>query len=174
MDKRDFKLEVKTVGDEGTFEGMLSVYGEKDSQNDVMEPNAFTKSIFENRGKVPMLWQHDTKSPIGTLSLEDTPKGLKVVGDLVLEVAQAREAYALLRKGVIRGLSIGYSTVKSQMISGVRHLKEVRLYEGSLVTFQSGPSAQVSSVKSDENAELARILDEFNANLQRDLRRLGL
>jgi uncharacterized protein len=52
--------------------------------------------------------------------------------ELVLEVPEAKSAYALLKKGVIRGLSIGYDTIKSVMDGGVRKLTELKLWEISL------------------------------------------
>jgi hypothetical protein len=53
---------------------------------------------------------------------------------LVLDVPKARETYSLLKAKVLRGLSIGYDTVKSDVVGGVRRLKELKLFEISVVT----------------------------------------
>jgi phage head maturation protease len=37
-----------------------------------------------------------------------------------MESAKARECFALMKKGVLKGLSIGYDVVKDQVKSGVR------------------------------------------------------
>lgn len=156
---KDYRLDVKSVSEEGEFEGMLSVYNVVDLGNDMVLPGAFTKTIEEHGGKVPMLWQHDTKEPIGDLYLTDTPTGLKVKGELVLDVQRAREAHSLLKKGSIRGLSIGYEKVKHEMVKGVRHLKELKLYEGSIVTFPMLPVAQVTAVKAETKADFISELE---------------
>ena len=57
-----------------------------------------------------------------------------------------------MREGIIRGLSIGYKSIKETMAGSVRHLREIRLYEGSLVTFGANPEALVTAVKADETA----------------------
>ena len=152
---RDIRFEVKTLTADGTFEGLLSPYGNVDQGDDLVERGAFTKSLEQSGHVVPMLWQHNPDSPIGTLTLNDQADGLYCKGAFLLEkdtngnhlVPDAAKAYALLKSGVIRGLSIGYATVKAQTVNGIRHLKELTLFEGSVVTFPMNLSAGVSTVK---------------------------
>lgn len=151
MQTKDFKFELKALAEDGTFEGYLSVFNVIDLGNDVVEPGAFTKTIQEQKGTVPLLWQHRTDKPIGTLTLEEDQYGLKVNGKLLLEVQQGREAYTLVKSGVIKGLSIGFEAIKKQVEKGVRRLKEIRLYEGSIVTFPMLPIAQITGIKSLED-----------------------
>lgn len=151
MQTKDFKFELKALAEDGTFEGYLSVFNVIDLGNDVVEPGAFTKTIQEQKGTVPLLWQHRTDKPIGTLALEEDQYGLKVNGKLLLEVQQGREAYTLVKSGVIKGLSIGFEAIKKQVEKGVRRLKEIRLYEGSIVTFPMLPIAQITGIKSLED-----------------------
>ena len=68
---------------------------------------------------------------------------------MLLDVARAKEAYALLKEGVLSGLSIGYSPRRYRMDpdTGVRLLAELDLWEVSLVTFPANDAAQVSVVK---------------------------
>lgn len=148
MTTKDFKFELKAMSEDGTFEGYLSVFDVVDRGGDLVEKGAFSKTIKEAPGGfVPMLWQHDEKKPIGKLYLSEDDYGLKVRGELSLGVAQADEAYKLLKDGVVRGLSIGYKAIRKQMDKGVRHLKEIALFEGSVVTFPMLPLAQVTAVK---------------------------
>lgn len=151
MKTKDFKLDLKSVNDDGTFEGYLSVFGVVDLGSDLVEQGAFTKTLQEQGGKFVMLWQHDTKQPIGEFEAEQDEYGLKVKGTLIMGLKQAQEALALLKAGVIRGLSIGYKSIKDQMVKGIRHLKEIKLYEGSIVTFPMLPVAQIDlgTVKSE-------------------------
>lgn len=149
--KLTFLFKANALTEEGTFEGDLSVYDIVDLGGDSVIPGAFSKSLKENAGRVPLLWQHDPSRPIGYLDLTDSTKSLKAKGTLLIEdVPQAREAHALLKAGVLKGLSIGYETVKDTMEKGVRKLLEVKLWEGSIVTFPMLPAAQVSAVKANE------------------------
>lgn len=149
--KRQMRIDLKTLNEDGTFEGLLSPYNNVDAGGDVVEPGAYTKTLQENGTTVPVLWQHDQKCPIGNLELEDAPDGLHCKGQLLLELPEAKKAYLLLKAKVIKGLSIGYDAIKAQVVDGVRHLKEIRLWEGSVVTFGMNPLAVVTSVKSMES-----------------------
>jgi len=161
MFKKDLKFDIKAVSQTGTFEGLLSVYGVVDLGNDVVLKGAFTKTILDHGGVIPMLWQHDPAQPIGTLELTDSDEGLQVKGTFLLEVKQAQEAYALVKAGVIRGLSIGYDAIKKNIKDGVRQLSEVKLWEGSVVTFPMLPAAQITSVKSETKDDFLTVLDEM-------------
>ena len=83
-------------------------------------------------------------------SLFEDANGLYMKARLLLDVAQAREAYALMKAGVVRGLSIGYSvkSAKRNPDTGVRELLAVDLWEISLVTLPANEAAQVTVVKS--------------------------
>jgi len=148
MEHRTFKCELKALETEGEFEGYAAVFGNRDEQGDVIERGAFTKTLQENGGRGPILWQHRPDEPIGIgLSAVEDDKGLRVRGRLALETTRGREAWALLKQGVLRGLSIGYDAIKEFWESGVRHLKEIRLWEWSLVTFPANPLARVTATK---------------------------
>ncbi len=158
MNKSAFKLEIKEMGStEGTFTGLASVYGNKDLGGDVVMPGAFAKTLNDKNGEVPILWQHDTCEPIGLGKLNDSNDGLQIKGELVLESPVAQKAYGLMRRGVLKGLSIGYDTVKEDIKDSTRFLKEIKLWEVSLVTFPMNQAAGVQSVK--------RIEDEFRTDL---------
>lgn len=167
MDRKDFQFEVKSLGDSGSFVGLASVYGNVDLGGDLVEAGAF-RDTLQSSDRVPALWQHRTDEPVGYFKLRDTPEGLEAQGQLLLDIQRAKEAYSLMKNGVIRGLSIGYVVPNggSRMINGVRHLKQIILKEISLVTFPMNELASVASVKSDEHAELAHYLSEFNDNLR--------
>jgi len=148
MEKLGLRFEVKQLDEAGVFEGYAAVFGNEDLGGDVIEPGAFKKTLKENP-TLPILWQHDVREPIGvTLEACEDGKGLRVRGQLNLETSRGREAYALLKQGALRGLSIGYDTIKEAWHGSVRRLKEVRLWEWSLVTFPMNPKAQITAVKS--------------------------
>jgi HK97 family phage prohead protease len=145
--KKAFSVSIKEIAPDGSFEGLLAVYNNKDLGGDLIEPGAFTKTIKENGPEVVLLWQHKSDRPIGTLQLIDSPTALKVKGQIAMEVPDGLNAYRLIKAKVIKGMSIGYDTIKDQVENGVRLLKEVRLWEGSIVTFPMNTSAMITSVK---------------------------
>jgi HK97 family phage prohead protease len=156
---KDFSFRLKSLKDDGTFEGLAAVYGNEDLGGDIIEPGAFTKTIKDKNGVVPILWQHDSREPIGRGDLKDTKEGLAITGKLVLESDVATKAYALMKADVLQGLSIGYDTVVSEYDreNDIRRLKELKLWEVSVVTFPMNPKATISAVKA---AEMADTLDE--------------
>jgi HK97 family phage prohead protease len=146
---KDFTFEVKEVGDAGQFTGYASVYGIVDDQNDVVEAGAFTKTMRE-RPEVPILWRHDHNEIIGKGTLVDSESGLIVNGQLSLGLQSAKDAYTRLKDGLVKGLSIGYKAIAPVMSKGKRMLREIKLYEVSLVPFPSNDLALVMSVKEDD------------------------
>ena len=150
---KDFAFAIKSIGDAGEFEGYGAVFDNVDFGGDVIAPGAFAttiKNFSQSKRKLPMLWQHDTHSPIGIFEeFSEDEKGLWVKGKIFLNVQKGLEAHELMRGGAISGLSIGYGVVKSDRDekSGVRTLKELELFEVSVVTFPMNDEARVDSVK---------------------------
>lgn len=147
---RDFGLEVKAVEDDGTFSGYGSVFGVKDSYNEIVAPGAFAESLAEIKRKgrpLPVLWQHRADQPMGVYDvLKEDEKGLYVEGRLLKnDVAQAKEAYALMKAGAVSGLSIGYYVRDDSFDekTRIRTLKRLDLVEVSLVTFPANPEARI-------------------------------
>lgn len=148
----DCQLSVKELDTTGVFAGYGSVFNLIDSQRDMVLPGAFLDSLRAHAWGVKLLWQHDAKEPIGVIEeLREDDQGLYVRGRLLMDIARAREAYALLKEGVVSGLSIGYSPVRYRIDpdSGVRLLAKVDLWEISLVTFPANDAARVTVVKED-------------------------
>jgi len=132
---------------EGRFSGMASAFGNVDKGGDVVGAGAFTKTLLE-QPVVPVLWMHDPTEPIGvSVTLEQTAGGLKIEGQLVMDVQRAREAHALMAAGAVKGLSIGYKVVTRSFKGAVRHLHELKLVEVSLVPFPMNTLATISAVK---------------------------
>lgn len=158
-----FKFEIKNLTEQGTFEGYLSVYDIVDLGNDVVEKGAFDKTLKESGGEIPLLYMHDQRTPIGSLEVESDQRGLKVKGELVLGVQKAQEVYELMKAGVMKGLSIGFKTVKRKMVKGIRHLQEVKLVEGSVVVFPMMPLATITNVKGEKGLKVR----DFDQELER-------
>jgi HK97 family phage prohead protease len=161
MQRLDFSLELKAVSDDGTFEGYASVFGNRDGGGDIVERGAFTKTLRERGAKgIKMLADHDPTKRVGVWDeMVEDERGLKVRGRLLVEKAIGKEAHIDLKAGALDGLSIGYR-VKSDAYDGRRRarlLKELDLFEISLVPFPMNEAARVTAVKSltvDEIREL--------------------
>jgi HK97 family phage prohead protease len=156
MELKTFPLKIKSIDDDNgdecddrEFSGLASTYGEPpDLGGDVVMKGAFTKSIQSQGKGVPILWQHRTGSPIGVGKIADAPTGLLLNGKLVMADPVARRAYAHMKAGSVRGLSIGYDPIKATpRDDGGRDLHEIRLHEVSVVTLPMNPKAEVAGVK---------------------------
>ena len=150
MKHQSFPLEIKSLTENGTFAGYASVFDVVDSQRDVMRRGAFAATLKGRKTPVQLLWQHQWDSPIGVLAqIFEDAHGLYVEGRLLLGVAKAREAYALLKAGALKGLSIGFTVQKARRNpdTGARELLAVELFEVSLVTLPANEVATVTVVK---------------------------
>lgn len=154
MKFRQVAFKAETVAEDGTFKGYASVFGNVDSYGEIVAPGAFKESLarIQKAGDpVPVLWQHDSRQPIGgDDSLTEDDKGLKAGGFLLIDaIPLAKQAHELMKRRVVKGLSIGYFVEKSSMDekSGIRTLERLDLQEYSIVTFPANTLAQVDSVK---------------------------
>ncbi len=146
----DISFSVKSMQENGVFSGYASVFGVVDSQNDVIMQGAFARSLKRRAGEVKLLWQHQVDEPIGVFTvIREDSHGLYVEGRLLLDLQRGKEAYSLLKNGAINGLSIGYSVVDVgyNAENNIRLIKEVELWEVSLVTFPANEAAVVMGVK---------------------------
>ena len=166
MNTLDFPLKVKSLTDEGTFEGYGSIFGNVDSYSEKVAPGAFIESLTKGRREgshVKMLWNHDPMQPIGVWEdLAEDSKGLWGKGRLILEVPKARETHALMKAGAIGGLSIGYREQEADQDGNVRVLKKLDLMEISPVTFPANTRAKITGVKSEALIG-AEILEKLKA-----------
>jgi uncharacterized protein len=150
FDTKFVRSEIKAASD-GSFEGLLSPYNVVDQGGDMVMPGAYSKTLSDRGNKRVLLWQHMSDCPIGELTLQDKSDGLYAKGQLLLEIPEAKKAYQLIKSGIVSGLSIGFRSMNDGYTDkGVRQLKEIALFEGSIVTFPMAEEAQISSVKNVE------------------------
>ncbi|WP_250528835.1 HK97 family phage prohead protease [Caballeronia sp. ATUFL_F1_KS4A] len=152
---RAFDLDVKSVDESGYFSGYGSVFGNVDSYGEIVAPGSFKKSLAEIKSSgraLPILWQHNTNTPIGSWSgLKEDDHGLFGEGELWLsDSPSAKIAYRGMKAKAITGLSIGYYVNNSSFNekTGERTLIELDLVEISIVTNPANPEARVEAVKS--------------------------
>lgn len=152
------QTDLQAITESGIFEGYACLFGIEDLGHDVIAKGAFAKSL-SRRGVngVKLLSQHDPAQPIGRwLDIREDAKGLYVKGQLLPQIDKAKEILAMMKNGILDGLSIGFRTIKSRkspigsVHAGCRHLLEVDLWEISVVTFPMQPEARVNCLKNED------------------------
>lgn len=153
-EKRAFAFDVREAVDETRrIEGYAVVFNSETDLagefTEVIRRGAFNKTLQE--GDPVALWQHDQTQPIGrrsagNLSLEQDDHGLKFSLDLP-DTQLGRDAYTLIKTGIVRGMSFGFSVIKQAWdeTRRLRELLEVRLYEVSPVTWPAYEATRVEA-----------------------------
>ena len=164
-------LQIKRLSDR-EFEGHGSIFGNEDLGGDVVMPGAFKRSLAQHRKakSLPqMFWMHDpSRVPGKWTSMGEDENGLVVKGVLA-DTPLGNEIHTLLQMDAVKGLSIGYQTIDQDFDDeGRRLLKEVELWEVSVVSLPMNPLAQVTHAKSQLSAvgEYVPTLKEFERILR--------
>lgn len=149
------RLKIKSVSETGEFSGYGSIFGVKDSDQDIVVKGAFKKSLeaWNEKGALPaLLWMHDTSEPLGIFTkMQEDDNGLYLEGKLLIDDDPlAKRAHAHMKAGSLSGLSIGYALndYEYDREKEAFILKEIDLWEVSLVTFPANDQARIDEVKS--------------------------
>ena len=172
---------VKADDTSGIIESYVSIFGIADDSwmNDIVEPGAFLKTISERgpigSNRIRVLYQHAIREVIGLpLLLEEHAReklpddilkrfptasgGLFARTQIIMDVQRGREAFALYKSGAMNEWSFGFDTIDSWIEERekvtYRHLREIRLWEYSPVTWGANPATTTVSVKSDDENRL--------------------
>lgn len=165
---RNVAFKATAVTDAGTFSGYASVFGNEDTYGEIVAAGAFAESIDELKASgdpLPVLWQHNSSQPIGgsDMLVEDA-HGLKTDGFLLIdEIPQAKAAHTLMKRRIVKGLSIGYYVRDSSYDekTQIRTLKKLDLVEYSIVTFPANELATVDNVKAAAKLKTIREFESF-------------
>jgi HK97 family phage prohead protease len=154
----------------------LAKFDNIDADNDMIKKGSFTKSIQErgpeassNRRIAYLRW-HDWEKPIGKfLSLSEDDYGLFAVAQLG-QSQIGEDAWNDYNDGIIREHSIGFQYIQDKMrwiddmnapAQGYWMISELKLYEGSAVTFGANENTNVVEVmKSEQKIEKAVKISE--------------
>jgi HK97 family phage prohead protease len=157
MKRRNLPFKVKAVDEKGAFSGYASVFGVVDLQGEEVAKGAFEQTLeeAEELGRLPkLLWMHDDREPIGGFTkMAEDDRGLWVEGKLLIDAGPVeKRAYAHMKEGLIDGLSIGFNLypggLEFDAKRGVTILKNIKLWEVSVVSFPACEEARIESVKS--------------------------
>lgn len=154
MHNRELKtIQFKTEAfneEEGIFSGYGAVFGNVDSGGDIIEHGAFTKTLAKGWERVKILALHnDGILPIGRpIELREDENGLYLKAK-ISDTTTGRDVKTLIKDGVLSELSIGYEPAVFEFDENqIRHLKEVELFEISVVTWAMNAQALITDYKS--------------------------
>lgn len=139
----------------GNVSGYFSTWDKVDYSGDVMMRGCFTKSINERfpKNQIKFLYQHDSWKPLGKLNLlQEDEKGLYFEAKMT-DTTWGVDMLKLYRDEVIDQHSIGFQTIKAieEQIGEdeeITRITEVKLWEGSAVTFACNDDTPFSGFKS--------------------------
>ena len=127
--------------------GYASRFDERDLGGDTLRRGAFAASLLARPAPRPMLYRHDTDTPVGVWDrIVEDATGLYVEGRLQAGTPLSDRIIALVASGAVDGLSIGYRTQRSRPLDGGRELLELELWEVSVVAFPMLPTARIDAV----------------------------
>lgn len=172
---------------EGEFIGYASVFGNKDSYGDVVLAGAFANTLAEWERKgvpIPLLWGHNTADPdfnLGELvTAEEDDHGLKVHGKLDMESPKSAQTYRLLKSGRVNQMSFAYRVVDGAYVQpegegktwrdAFYELRELELYEVSIVPIGANSATEILAVKSAVGAMAAKAGRSLSAKNENALR----
>jgi len=150
--------------------------GNVDLDNDVIVPEAFTKTIQE-RGPIGknLIWSLvDHKSSMKYAL--GKPKELYVEGNALIAVTEiigtemGEDMLKLYEANLINQHSIGFSTIKSEMdnSTGIRTIKELMLYEGSAVLWAA--NSETPTLAMYKGMDQADLQETLNGRLEKLLK----
>jgi HK97 family phage prohead protease len=161
LEYKNFTAEIKDIDAKAmTVTGYWSKFGNVDYDDDIIAPGAASKTIAERgpmgSNEIFFLNQHNWSQPHGKPTvLEAQEKGIYFESKIA-PTSYGKDALVLYSEGIVVQHSIGFSTVKADydQKTGVRTIKEIKLYEGSNVTLGANPETPFTGFKSLTMAEI--------------------
>lgn len=154
--KQAFPLASFKVADrsKGTFEAIVSVFGNIDVDNDIVLPGAFAdslKSWEESGDPIPVIWSHMWNDPfahIGKVTeAVETKDGLQITGQLDVEKPFAAQVYDLMAERRIKEFSFAYDVIEADRKGAIRELKKLNVWETGPTLKGANPETQLIGVK---------------------------
>ncbi len=136
-------LELRAVEDGNTLVGYAAVFdspSEPMPYTEFVRRGAFSKTLTDG-ADVRLLIDHEgvplARTKSGTLALEEDERGLRVEAELDPANPDAMRVLSAMRRGDLSQMSFAFKTIKDAYNEdrSVRELKEVKLFDVSIVTF---------------------------------------
>ncbi|QQM15101.1 capsid maturation protease [Gordonia phage TinaLin] len=151
---------------DGEFIGYASVFGNKDSYGDVVEPGAFTETLkaWDESGQlIPLYWAHNTSDPdynVGhVVKAEQDEVGLKVHVKIDLDSPKGPQVYRLVKGRRVGQMSFMYEVEEGEYVTPIGSdgaksyedayysLKRLKVHEVSVVQVGANQSTEITAVK---------------------------
>lgn len=170
---KTFTAEFKAVDTEaGTFEAIVSVFGNKDLGGDIVMPGAFTDSLnlWSAKGDpLPIIWSHDWDDPaahIGyCLEAKETDRGLWVKGKLDIDRPFAEQVHHLLKNRRVTQFSFGYFADEIKWVEDSdsgrmsRELHRISVFEVGPTLLGMNPDTELLNAASATRAKSETVPD---------------
>lgn len=136
-------LEVRAENDGKTLVGYAAVFDSPSEPlpwTEFVKRGAFAKTLKDG-ADVRLLIDHEgiplARTKSGTLALEEDDRGLRVEAELDPSNPDAARVISAMRRGDMSQMSFAFRTIKDSWSSdrSSRELREVQLYDVSVVTF---------------------------------------
>lgn len=197
--KQQANIQIKAGPDDGLAEGQFtayaSVFGNIDSYGDVVVKGAFANSLAEwidSGNPIPLLFGHNMSDPdynIGHVeSAVEDDHGLLITAQVDISSPKGLQVYKMLKGRRINQMSFAYDIIDAGMAERPKvgetvsedgsvptesfyELRELKLYEVSVVTIGANQDTEILAVKAHEIAEdtkAGRVLSAKNESELRD------
>ena len=158
--KGNYFDEMDDEDDKGVIKGYASMFNNVDSDNDVITRGAYAKTLQENSERIAFLYQHNMQQPIGKpLSMKEDDKGLYIEAK-ISNSSLGKDVKTMVSEGILKEFSVGFIPIKEEIVGNYNHIKEIKLFEFSLVTLAANPLAQVTEYKGTKSVD--NLIDEFD------------
>ncbi|MES2341738.1 MAG: phage major capsid protein [Pseudomonadota bacterium] len=153
-------LQIKAVDPEQRIITGIASSASTDRMGDVVEPDGAEYDL-----PLPLLWQHDSRSPIGhVIAAKVTKAGIEITAkiaqmDVPGKLKDALDyAWQCISTGLVRGLSIGFQSLEESYDreTGGFHYIRWSWYELSAVTIPANQDATIQTVKALDVGLVAR------------------
>jgi uncharacterized protein len=172
-------LEAKADDEAGTFEALVSVFGNVDSVGDRVMPGAFSKTLekWQQTGDpIPVILSHQWNDPMAHIGVvhpgdaKEVDRGLWVKGHLdVADNEVARQVHKLMRRRSLREFSFGYRVPQGGQKrgkDGANEVTEIDLVEVGPTLKGANPETELHAVKSAlEDRTLEQELQDVKTQL---------
>lgn len=174
MFKKDYSVQFKAAGDDG---GRIVAYAatfdrEPDSYGDVIAPGAFKNTLKdwkESGNVIPLLFGHRTDDPSmnigGVDAIKEDERGLRIEATFDKDSETAQYVRRLVLEKRLSKLSFAYDVLDQGTIvlddgREANELREIKLYEISLVPIPANRHAEVVESKSADASDVADDSDD--------------
>lgn len=169
---KSYKANFKALPEEGdgTFEAIVSVFGNVDLVGDRVVKGAFEKSLqkwSKSGDPIPVIHSHrwdDLDAHVGiVLEAEEREEGLWVKGQIDMDDPAAAKVYKLLKRRSLREFSFAYDVVREKSgADGANELLELDIIEVGPTLKGANDETQLLGVKT------GRVLSKRNEAKLRD------